>query len=425
MAIQLTEHQENALEKVLDWYNKTDDVIATLSGYAGTGKSTVLDTCIDRLKLDKRMHVVFLTLTGKASLVLQSKGLKAKTLHSFMYSVETYYNEKTRTMEFDTFLKHPDTISDLIKLVVIDEVSMVSDDLFEDLLTLVKAKGLKVLCLGDQAQIPPINQGVYSKHLLDNALFQLTETHRFAEGSGIHQVATLFRTGGRLQHGQYGDNCLVIPKERYKKILRQYGEDVEQILVTTNKRRVEINQLVREIQGFNPDVYTPQVGEKVMFTRNNWGCSNLWEFDEAPKPDGVLEINVINGLIGKLHSISWKGRDKAMGVFRAELHAEGYDPVYYKYPELIVDSQNFAADYSNGKFKCSYDERDRVTYAEANSPYKLNNMDLAYALTIHKSQGSEFESVIYFHEPWGDTLTKRQLAYTAATRAKKFLIVLM
>ena len=134
--ITLNDQQLDAVKKCVRWYF-TDSVYKhyfTIFGLAGTGKSTVLSIIIKMLGLNNQ-DVIFCTLTGKAALVLRMKGNPANTVHKTFYSVF-----KTRTSFGFNLKRH---INPNIKLIVVDEVSMITEKMLQDILSF----GIPTICL--------------------------------------------------------------------------------------------------------------------------------------------------------------------------------------------------------------------------------------------------------------------------------------
>ena len=138
--------QEAALKAVAEWLKRGEPQLFRLFGYAGTGKTTLAR----KIAEDIDGGVAFAASTGKAALVLRSKGCKeARTIHSLIYRLR-----ETDTQEL-TFVLNEDSAVTKSSLVIIDECSMVDAELGRDLLSF----GKPVLVLGDPAQLPPVKGG--------------------------------------------------------------------------------------------------------------------------------------------------------------------------------------------------------------------------------------------------------------------------
>ena len=191
MQVELTLDQENAKNFIVEWFLHTDDQVFVLSGYAGTGKTFLINHVIkDVLLLEPGVEAVFVTPTGKAATVLAQSGTVAGTVHSLIYirnEDEFDVDENGEIIEREelSFYKR-EKIDEKIKLIVIDEASMVNETVLNDLLSF----GVKCLFCGDGAQLPPVNG---TCPLLVTPHFTMKETVRQAADNPIIQLATMAR----------------------------------------------------------------------------------------------------------------------------------------------------------------------------------------------------------------------------------------
>jgi exodeoxyribonuclease V len=360
--------QDAALKSVSGWLKqKGGPQVFRLFGYAGTGKTTLAK----EIAAAAGGKVMFGAFTGKAAHVLRKKGCsEAATIHSLIYRFddETYSGQPTFKLNRD---------SDVSKasLVIIDEVSMVGEDLGKDLLSF----GVPVLVLGDPAQLPPVNgQGFFTDAKPD---VMLTEVHRQAEGSPIIQMATTIRTGGDLGIGQYGD-CSVIDRGSLR------SEDVlgaDQVLVGMNRTRHLYNGRIRKLKGFSGE--TPQKGERLVCLKNNRQMKllngSLW--DVQGKAKGKLEEG-----ISKLYVLPEEVQGEGKGV-KIEVRDEFWSG---KEGDLSFEDKRGTQEFTYG-----------------------------YALTTHKAQGSQWDNVMVFDESRSFREDRARWLYTAVTRAAKRLTV--
>src|SRR3954467_15749379 len=180
-----TPHQDAALNAVADWLKAKPGRGGTpqtfgLCGFAGTGKTTLARHIAEHVD----GKVLFAAFTGKAALVMRSKGCQgASTIHSLIY----------RTLEsgaeIPSFTLWDDAPASKAKLIVIDECSMVDAELGRDLMSF----GVPVLVLGDPAQLPPIQGGGFFTDCEPDAM--LTEVHRQAQDDPIVRMSMDIRAG--------------------------------------------------------------------------------------------------------------------------------------------------------------------------------------------------------------------------------------
>lgn len=245
-------------------------------------------------------------------------------------------------------------------LVIIDEYSMLPNDIIADIEGMAK----KVLYLGDPFQLPPVNGECGLR-----PDFFLEEIHRQALESNITRYATDVREGRALSFCEHED-FVYGPKSKF---CTEDYDQADQIIVGYNKTRKAWNDRFRQKQGFEGFGF-PCRGDKLMCIKNNH------------------EIGLFNGMIG---------------------YAEN-DARKVSFEELSLDFEKFKSlKVWDGPFK-DRDEPPKGAYKF------LERFDYAYAITCHKSQGSEFDDVLVYNQPIGkNTIEKRRWIYTALTRAKR------
>ena len=239
-----------------------------LFGYAGTGKTTLARHIAENVDGE----VQFAAFTGKAALVLREKGCgEARTIHSLIY------RPKDLDSEEPSFVLNEDSPASRASLIVIDECSMVDEELGRDLLSF----GKKVLVLGDPAQLPPVKGGGFFTEQAPDVM--LTEVHRQAADNPIVRLSMLVRAGERLAPGDHGA-MRVMPRE---KIDAEQVKAADQVLVGLNKTRRAYNRRLRELLGFKEAL--PEVGEKLVCLRNDkdQGPAQRRHFGASPGPQRI------------------------------------------------------------------------------------------------------------------------------------------
>ena len=415
MKITLTEGQERAKNLIAEWYLNTDDQVFVLSGYAGTGKTFLIDYLVKEvLKLKVGTEAVFVSPTGKAAANLIKCGTLAGTVHSLIYLRDEDnfdVDEQGEIIEREelSFIKK-DKIDEKIRLIIVDEASMINETVLYDLLS------FKVKCLfcGDGAQLPPVSG---TCPLLQTPHYTMTEIVRQAADNPIIQVATMARKGEPIPYGNYGDSVCVIRKEALKGAERKrLFLKADQILCGRNITRNRINAEVREYKGIPKEELLPTEGEKVICTLNDW--------EKAIDKD--KKFHLVNGVIGTASAISPQEDDLATMEFQADFLGYGV--------KVPFDSCIF----TKGKYAHSYGQR-AITLVNGTVVHEYNyevlrrlkaakdelicRFEFAYAVTCHKAQGSEFDFVIVFDESWAFGEEKNRWLYTAITRAKEKLLI--
>ena len=199
-------------------------------------------------------EVLFGAFTGKAAQVLRQKGChNASTIHSMIYEID---ESDTATPTFQ--INGASDVKDA-SLVIIDECSMVGPDIGEDLLYF----GVKILVLGDPAQLPPVKgTGFFTEHEPD---FMLTEVHRQAADNPIINLSMQIREGGEIARGNIGSEVLIRNKSRIDLDLVQRAD---QFLCGMNRTRETYNRRLKEAYGFGSEP-RPVKGDRLVCLRNN------------------------------------------------------------------------------------------------------------------------------------------------------------
>ena len=186
--------QDQALKNIATWLKAGHPQIFRLFGYAGTGKTTLARHIAEGIDGD----VVFAAYTGKAALVLRNKGCDdARTIHSLIYRAQDV------DAEVPSFVINEQSPANEAALIIIDECSMVDEELGRDLLSF----GRPVLVLGDPAQLPPVKGGGFFTEAEPD--FMLTEVHRQEADNPIVRMSMIVREGGRLERGTYGESRVI------------------------------------------------------------------------------------------------------------------------------------------------------------------------------------------------------------------------
>ena len=416
MEITLTADQERAKNLIAEWYIHTDDQVFVLSGYAGTGKTFLIDYVVKEvLKLKVGSEAVFVSPTGKAAANLVKCGTLAGTVHGLIYvrdedDFDVDENGEIVQKEELTFYKR-EKIDEKIKLIIIDEASMINETVLRDLLSY----NVKCLFSGDGAQLPPVN-GVCP--LLGNPHYTMKEIVRQAADNPIIQVATMARKGERIPYGNYGDKVCVIRKNSLSKSQRKrLFLKADQIICGRNLTRNSINEEMREYKGIDKKNLLPIEGEKVICTLNDW---------EKPL-DKEKKFHLVNGVIGFARDVQESVDELATMEFQADFLDYGV--------KVPFDTGIF----TQGKYKHTYGQR-AVTLSSGMVVHEYNyellrrfkaaseepicRFEFAYAVTCHKAQGSEFDFVIVFDESWAFGEEHARWLYTAITRAKEKLLII-
>jgi exodeoxyribonuclease-5 len=264
----LNKQQSEAMSQILAWFenaNLTGRQVYTLGGYAGTGKTFLINQVVEALNL-KDHEVAFATYTGKAASVIIQRGTDASTIHRLIYTAvdedyETEMNGEKIKSHRIKFVKKESIPS--YKLIVIDEISMVDEKTMKDLLSF----GIPLLATGDPGQLPPI-QG--ENPLIKNPNYFLTEIVRQAEDNAIIKIATMARNGEPIPYGNYGDVIVLDRRAITLNIQKKLLLKADQVICGTNATRIYLNNEIRKMKDIDIiESKYPLDGEKVIWSVNN------------------------------------------------------------------------------------------------------------------------------------------------------------
>lgn len=406
MDFELTPDQEHAANLIKHWFKKESSKIFVLAGYAGTGKTTLLRHVVcDVLGLEPGKNVAFVTPTGKAATVLIKGGTYATTLHRLIYQPKVHerdvmVNGKKVTVEELVFRKL-DSIDSHIKLIVLDEASMVSDRTLYDL----ASYNVKILMCGDNAQLPPIEE---KGTRLQSADFTLKTIVRQEEDNPIIHLSQRAREGKPIEYGNYGDRAFVLSRGKTDPEKRKkYMLSADQLICGTNRTRQKLNG---EMRGFTGHTSLPQDGDKLICLNNNW--------DEYIDDDETF--NLVNGLIGTATDIKY---DLDQGIGFMTFVPDFLDkPCPHVIPfDIGIFTQG---DYIHKKDDYFSSPVAKGLNLSSEDAFKLNRFEYGYCVSCHKAQGSEFDKVMVFDESYVFKEDKDRWLYTAITRAKNKLIII-
>ena len=375
----LTKKQEEGLKIARQRYNLKERY-TTIAGLAGSGKTYLSHMLLDALGIKEGEYLVG-AYTGKAALRLQENGFpQARTLHKLFY-------KSVKIPGSDDFIHIPleKTLFSPFKLIIIDEVSMVPDSM----LRVIANTGLHVINIGDPEQLPPIGT---DNGMLSSPHIFLDEIVRQAEGNSIIRLAHAIRNREPIEPFS-DENVQMFPREELNTGMLLWAD---QILCGKNATRRELNRTVREELGHTGNM--PVVGDKIILTRNNWEFVNS---DGNP---------IINGLIGNVTRVSEPIKDPRGNIIN--------QASVYGYMSFMPDFNT--SEFRNVKFDALpflTGEPSYIFDQNAKAADKINAADFGFAITTHKSQGSEYSKGLGIEERMRGT-NHHRLIYTMVTRFK-------
>lgn len=390
----LTAKQEEGLKIAIERY-KAGEPYTCIAGYAGTGKSTLIQFIISALQIDPK-KVCYVAYTGKAAQVLRQKGCPNPiTAHKLLY--------KAKPMPNGTYKFEPKLIlDDEYSLIIVDEISMLPKEMWERLL---KHK-VHVIACGDPFQLPPIDKDS-DNHILDKPHVFLDEIMRQAYDSEIIRFSMWIREGKPISDfpASGAQVLMVNPNE----VVTGMYNWADQILCATNAKRHDINKNMRNIKGYGKE---PMIGDKIISLKNQWEFFSNNRF--APSP-------LSNGSIGTIKELNKKEITPPFWISASNI------PVLYT---TMVDDNGDQFDYIPIDYKALTTGEKFLTGQQEFQMKKSNKCPdppfefaYAYGITVHKAQGSEWSKVLIFEERFPfEAEEHARWAYTAATRASDKLV---
>ncbi|MGN1326724.1 MAG: ATP-dependent RecD-like DNA helicase, partial [Clostridia bacterium] len=403
--IELSEKQREAIENI------NENNVCIITGGPGTGKTTIIKAIIELYK-KHGMKAVLCAPTGRAAKrMTEATGEEAKTLHRLL-ELSGISDDKDN---FNTELLVTPIDGDII---IVDEASML-DMFLMNYLTKAIYKGTKLVLVGDIDQLPSVGPGSVLKDIIEsnkihtitlNQIFRqaakskiIVNAHRVNEGENFI-AGNIKETKIDEENIELLDDFFFINEANQEKIqqtivslckgrLQKFGDydffNNIQIITPTKKGKLgtkELNILLQsELNPPEEDKEEKEFGEiayreqdRVMQTKNNYNI--LWEKENEKEFKKELGNGIFNGELGRIEKINKE--------------------------EKTV--------------KVKFDDGKVAKYENAD----LDQLEHAYAITVHKSQGSEFDVVIFVASQSAPMLLTRNLIYTAMTRAKKLLIVI-
>lgn len=401
----LSREQAAAVESAAAWLSSSGGRnFFTLGGLAGCGKTFIIPRIREAAGLDDDEGVLFGAYTGKAANVMRRRGVPATTLHRMIYVPVEDGKGKV------TFVKR-ETLPETVRLIVVDEASMVSREIHDDLASF----GRPILYVGDFGQLPPPSRGdgppfnLMEESALDA---KLTKIHRQAEGNPIITAAMMVRKGRELPIGALGRTVAhMYPGQLSDSSLA----NADQVICGKNATREWLNQRVRGLTGLSGP---PTEGDRIICLRNNreLGVVNGQQFRLVSDPVVTDSLTMEAGVVDEHDWEEYVGRTERLSAIRDGevptsefVGVSGVDAGALE-SHLRVSTRNF------------FDVRLEPMYGEFRDRVEA---DYGYVITCHKAQGSEWPRVLVWDDGFGlgRPEERARWLYTAITRASEALIV--
>lgn len=379
-SIILSEEQEKVLNEVVSFVeDENKRKYFVVSGFAGTGKSAIIPFI--RNKISGQSAVI--AYTGKAVIVLKRKGISdAQTIHSFLYHTKITTDEKTQKLKYE-FIKKGEYDFENIKCVLVDESSMIDENIFNELVS----HNFKIVFFGDSFQLPPVKDKF---NIMEKPDVQLTKILRQNENNPIVKLSFMARTHQEIPFGNFGNSS----KNPLFKLKPDKLLQFNQIICWTNRKRNEINNSIRSFRGYNLD--TIYEGEKLV-VKANYRYLGLF--------NGQMVINTKDSEVSPIKSNKSK-------IY----HLNFVD-------EVALDDIIAACTYGPVTADCTIGlSAEEIFNIKINSHNKkpLVHLDYGYAITCHSAQGSSWPYVCIIEENGLRKMDEYwRWLYTAITRAEE------
>ena len=416
----------------MDRFMKSNETSMTLSGYAGTGKTSLMEMIAQKGRKQHR-PVVFCASTNKAAAVLNERvskaGFKAATLNKvFGISVEVDSNSNTyNARNLVNVLKDADITPGTT--VIIDEASMINEENYDILNNIAKQNSLKIIYVGDSAQLAPVNENKISKVFRngEGKVITLTQVER-TDDNAILKEATELRNGNHLSgissFNNKGEGVAYISpnhQDEINNVVAHYVKGLKhnpnyfRILAYTNKAVSAYNNQVRELLGYISP--TPNIGEP-MTGYTNWGYnwktksyrfinSESYKVSKIDKPHKIT-TSLNDGTAVTMEAIPLTLEDPVGNVDTFDFIDIKSNPSNLQAAIQLANEKKML--WAKAKHAVGRDAKakiyqrinfiDNFLFVNDNIEDSNHNLlqaktiDFGYAMTVHKSQGSTFTNVL-------------------------------
>ncbi len=361
-----------------------ENKFSIITGGPGTGKTTIIKGIVESYKQIERItddrlfnEMILLAPTGRAARrIMEATNFKAQTIHKFLK-----WDKETDTFQLNKYNKSN------AKTIIIDESSMIDIFLFNSLLEAL-TDDVRIIMVGDYNQLPSVLPGQILKDLIDSDVMpvvKLKELYRQKENSYIISLATEVKDGKlnknfTAKRSDYNfietrkENVNILTCELCKKAIEKgYDYNQVQVLVPMYRGINGIDNLNNKLQ----EIFNPKSSNKDEFV---YGETIFREGDKVLQTKNINDLEISNGDIGIIDSITHTVNNV----------------------NAIINFDGVIVEFNKKNFE---------------------DLKLGYAISIHKSQGSEFELVIMPMDLSFKRMLYRNLLYTGITRAKKSLMM--
>lgn len=376
--------------------------VAVITGGPGTGKTTTITTII-KYFANHGMNIQLCAPTGRAAKrMAEATGWPAQTIHRLLEFVGGIDGNKAATIG-PNFMKNEDNPIDA-DAIIVDEMSMVDSYVFKALLSAI-SKGTRLILVGDENQLPSVGAGNVLKDMINSNCFPctvLTKIYRQDEGSDIVYNAHKIKEGKHIEINNKSKDFFFIPRNNPTGIVKE----IEELISTNLPKFLDVDPL--EIQVIAPmrkyEAGVENLNEKLQALLNPPNKSKM----QKERNDKIFRVGDKVMQIKNNYKLEWKVygpnkyiREAGLGVFNGDVGVVSEINDYDQELTVLFDDGREAVYSYNG----------------------LDELEHSFAITIHKSQGSEYPAVIIPLFAGTRKLLNRNLIYTAITRAKRMVVI--
>jgi len=374
--------------------------VTVITGGPGTGKTTAINMILRYFEAEE-LEIQLAAPTGRAAKrMTEATGYEARTIHRMLEFMGTPGNDEDAAVRFERNESNPLDAA----VIIIDEMSMVDIQLFYALLKAITV-GTRLILVGDANQLPSVGPGNVLRDIIDAEVFhvvKLTRIFRQAEASDIVVNAHKIHAGAVINADKRSNDFLFVKRKDANSILNAV------ITLVKEKLPPYVNAKAYDIQVMTPmrkGVLGVENLNRILQEFMNPADSSKKEkqFPQGTFREGDKVMQIKNN-----YQVEWEVRsrygiptDKGTGVFNGDLGTV---------KEINMFSEELMIEFDEGRL---------VTY----SFRQADELELAYAITVHKSQGSEYPAVVIPLLTGPQMLMNRNLIYTAVTRARSCVCV--
>lgn len=374
--------------------------VTVITGGPGTGKTTAINMILRYFEAEE-LEIQLAAPTGRAAKrMTEATGYEARTIHRMLEFMGTPGNDEDAAVRFERNESNPLDAD----VIIIDEMSMVDIQLFYALLKAITV-GTRLILVGDANQLPSVGPGNVLRDIIDAEVFhvvKLTRIFRQAEASDIVVNAHKIHAGAVINADKRSNDFLFVKRKDANSILNAV------ITLVKEKLPPYVNAKAYDIQVMTPmrkGVLGVENLNRILQEFMNPADSSKKEkqFPQGTFREGDKVMQIKNN-----YQVEWEVRsrygiptDKGTGVFNGDLGTV---------KEINMFSEELMIEFDEGRL---------VTY----SFRQADELELAYAITVHKSQGSEYPAVVIPLLTGPQMLMNRNLIYTAVTRARSCVCV--